>query len=140
MLAQADVAVVEFPAVDNHQVADFGVMSIDAVDTDVADFSVHNQLTVIWHHRRRCDDLPAQGVADGLHVGKVDEIGLYLGVVFAARFIVGPNQVRANTANLIENQVSAGQRNRDNENDRGVSNDQAQASEKRPQPVGVQRL
>ena len=93
MLAQADVAVVEFPAVDNHQIANFGVMSVDAIDTDVTNLSVHNQLTVIRHYRRSCDDLPAQGVPDGLHVGEVDEIGLYLGVVFAARFIVGPNQI-----------------------------------------------
>src|SRR6185503_7867247 len=121
MLAQANIAIVESPALDNHQIADIGVMGIDTNDTDVADFSAHYQLTVIRNHCRSRDDLSAQRVADSLHVGEVDEIGLYLGVVFAACFIVGPNQVRAYTANLIENQVPTGQRNGDNKNDRGVS-------------------
>jgi hypothetical protein len=75
-----------------------------------------------------------------LHVRQIDEIGLYPGVVLAGRFIVGPNQVRANAADLIENQVPAGERNGDNQNDRRVSDDQAQSGEKCPQPVGMQRL
>jgi hypothetical protein len=41
---------------------------------------------------------------------------------------------------LIEDQIFAGEGNRDDKNDRCVSDDQAQAGEECPQPVGVQRL
>src|SRR5690242_14071056 len=82
MLAQANIAVVESPALDNHQIADIGVMRIDTIDTDVADLPVHDQLTVIRNYCRSGDDLSAQRIAESLHVGEVDEIGLYVGVVF----------------------------------------------------------
>ena len=138
MLTQTDIAIVKFSSVDNYQVAYFGVVGIDAIHTDVADFSIDDELTVIRHHGGGGDDLSSQGIADGLYIGEIDEIRLYLGVVLATGFIVGPNQVRAYAADLIENQVSAGERNRDNEDDRGVSDNQAEPGEKRPQPIGMQ--
>jgi hypothetical protein len=95
---------------------------------------------MIGHHRRGRNNLAAEGVAERLHVRQIDEIGLYPGVVLAGRFIVGPNEIRADTADLIEYQVPAGERNGDNQDDRRVSDDQAQRREKCPQPVGMQRL
>jgi hypothetical protein len=72
---------------------------------------------VIRHYRRRRYDRAAQLVANRLHVSEINEIRLYFGAVLAARFIVGPNQIRADAADLIENQILAGKRNRDDKND-----------------------
>jgi hypothetical protein len=92
-------------------------MSIYAVHADVTDFAAHHQLAVIRHHRCRRDDGAAQLVANRLHIGEINEIRLHLGVVLTARFIVGPNQIRADAADLIENQILADKRNRDDKND-----------------------
>jgi hypothetical protein len=123
VLAQTDVAVVKFPAGNNNEIADFGVMGVYAVHADIADFSVHDQLTVVRHHRGGRDDLSAHRIPDRLHIRQIDEVGLNFRVILSGGFIVGPNQIRADSADLIENQVAARERNRDNQNDRGVSYD-----------------
>jgi hypothetical protein len=103
VLAQTYIAIVELSAINDYYVADIRVVRIYAINTDIADLSIDDELTVIRHHGSGRVDLSAEGIANGLHVGEVNEIGLYLSAVLAARFIVGKNEIRANAADLVEN-------------------------------------
>ncbi len=116
------------------------VLLIDAVDRNLADFPINHNLIVVLHYGGSGDDAVSERVAYRLHIGKLDEISFHFRDVLPARDIVRVDEIRADTPNLIEDQVLARKRNGDDQNDGGIADDEAESSKESSQPVRPQRL
>ena len=110
LLPQVDVARVEKPSGQHLEIADRLVVFIRAEHENPFFFPVQEHRVVVGLDPRRRDDASGKLLADRLHVGDLDEIGIdFRGRGLGSDLIRGEDHVRPHAFDLLENVVLAGE-------------------------------
>src|SRR5262249_51304788 len=135
-----DIARVEGPAGQQNQIADALIVLVRADDLHILLFAVDEDAVRIAHDAGCRDDARAQLRANRLHIRLFDEIGLGLAGGLAACFKIAVDDIRSQAADLFENVVLAGLRNRDDQDDGSIPDQHAEARKKRAKRTSTEGL
>lgn len=139
LLAEGDIARIHETAGEQLEVADIRVVLVGAEHADVAFAAFDDDAVGGVDDRAGGVDPAAEFAADGFDVGEFDEVGVGLAGVLRAGVVVGGDQVRADPADAIENEIAAGDRDGDDQNDGGISDQEAKGRQQSTDAVGLQR-
>ncbi len=110
LLTQIDIARVEKPSGEHHEIADRLVVFVRAQHENPFLFPVQEHRVVVGLDSRRRDDASGKLFADRLNIGDLDEIGIdFGGRGLGSDLVRSEDHVRPDAFDLLENVVLAGE-------------------------------